>query len=361
MRFLAIATSLTLLAAVASPEDGRSEGGSTGAPEITPAVEQAIQKGLDYLAKAQSTNGSWKSSAPVATTSMCCLALMASGSTVSRGPFAEHVRLGIEYLVKRTSNSGFISDGVGGGASGMHGHGFAAMVFAESLGTIDDGDLYARVEEALRKAIRSIETSQNRYGGWNASPVASLTDDGSGAVAIMQIMALRSARSDGITIRHQVIERAKKYVLEMTTEDGWYQYNWGSRGGNRSCGLTGPGIYMLGALGEFDSTKYERGIKNIMTHSPFLSKNQSAGDQGWQSWYYYALFYCSLAIFQHGGEEWSTYYPAMRDDLVRRQGANGGWEDPYGGLYTAFALLSLELPYRQLPYFQEGGRGREGG
>lgn len=361
MRSFAVATVLILLITVASSDDGRSGDDAPRAAEITPAAEKAIQKGLDYLAKAQSANGSWKSSAPVATTAMCCLALMASGSTVSRGPFSEQVRLGIEYLVKRTSKSGFVSDGPSGGASGMHGHGFATMVFAECLGTIDDGDLYVRVEEALKKCIKRIEGSQNRYGGWNSAPDATATDDGSGAVAIMQIMALRSARSDGITVERKVIDRAKKYVLDMTTEDGWYQYNWGSRGGSRSCGLTGPGIYMLGALGEFDSPKYDRGVKNIMTNAPFLSGNRGGGDQGWQSWYYYALFYCSLAIFQHGGDEWEKYYPAMRDDLIRRQGSNGAWDDPYGGLYTAFALLSLELPYRQLPFFQEGGRGREGG
>ena len=79
MRFLAIATCLTLLIAVASPDDGRRGDTTVRATEITPGAEQAIQKGLDYLAKAQAANGSWKSSAPVATTSMCCLALMASG------------------------------------------------------------------------------------------------------------------------------------------------------------------------------------------------------------------------------------------------------------------------------------------
>lgn len=359
MRFVAVALAWTLTVSFATSQDG--DPGPTGAPEITPEAEKAIQKGLDRLARTQSANGSWSSSAPVATTSMCCLALMASGSTVSRGPYAGNVRRAIEYLLRRTARSGFIADGPGGGSSGMHGHGFATMLFAECLGTIDDGDLYAQVEDALKRAIRRIESTQNRYGGWNASPDANLTDDGSGAVAIMQIMALRSARSDGITIRHQVIEKAKKYVQEMTTADGWYQYNWGSRGGQRSCGLTGPGIYMLGALGEFDTPKYDAGIKNIMSRAPFISGNPKGGDQGWGSWYYYALFYCSLAIFQHGGEEWDRYYPAMRDDLVRRQAADGTWEDPYGGLYTAFALLSLELPYRQLPFFQEGGRGREGG
>lgn len=328
--------------------------------EVTDAASKSIEKGLNYLARTQQVTGAWNSSAPVATTSIICLAMMASGSTVSRGPFSEHVRRGIEFLLSRAERTGFIRDS-GNGASGMHGHGFATMTLAEALGTIEDRDLYDRVEEALSKAVHRIEQTQNRFGGWNASPDPSATDDGSGAVAIMQIMALRSARADGLTVRHDVIEKAKKYVLEMTTADGWYQYNWNARSGRQSCGLTGPGTYMIGALGLYDSPKYEAGIKNIMQSAPFLGGRMASADQGWQGWYYYALFYCALAIFQHGGDEWGKFYPAMRDDLIRKQGSDGAWEDPYGGLYTAFALLSLELPYRQLPLFQDGGRGREGG
>ena len=95
-------------------------------------------------------------------------------------------------------------------------------------------------------------------------------------------------------------------------------------------------------------------------NAPFLKGTRRGRDSGWSSWWYYTAFYASLAIYQHGGKEWKKWYPAIRDDLLKKQSRNGTWPDSYGGLYTAFAVLTLELPLRVLPIFQEGGRGAEG-
>lgn len=328
--------------------------------EITPAAQQAITRGLDGLAKRQGRNGNMQSSVPVAATSMACLAWMASGSTPDRGKYAENIRKGLQYILKMTSRSGYIAESASmfGGHSGMHGHGFATLFLAEVLGMIDDPDLYRQTRDALKRAVELLERAQNKFGGWNSGPDGNAGDDGSGAVAIMQIAALRAARNAGISVNQGTIDRAKKYLLEMTTSDGWYQYNYNSRGSHRSSGLTGPGMYMLGAMDLYEDQKYDKGIKNLMNSAPFLGK-RNANDYGWGSWYYYTLFYASLAIYQFGGEEWKKWWPAMRDDVVKRQRGDA-WDDPYGGLYSAFALLSLQLPYRFLPMFQDGGRGREG-
>lgn len=339
----------------ATPQDGS---------EITPRVESAIAKGLQYLQKNQTRTGEFRSSVPVATTSMAGLAFLASGSTPSRGQYRDNIRRALEYLVKMCGRDGYIQETGGammGGSSGMHGHGFATLFLGEALGMIEDPELYERVSQALRRAVQCIENSQNKFGGWNSSPNPSMTDDGSGAVAIMQIAGLRAARNAGISVRDQVIEKSKKYLLDMTNDSGWYQYNYNSRGSGRSSsGLTGPGMYMLGALGIFEHPKYAKGIKNIMEGAPFLGGARN-GDSGWSSWYHYTLFFSSLAIFQKGGRDWKKWYPAMREEVLRQQAADGSWSnDPYGGLYTSFAILSLQMPYRYLPFFQDGGAGREG-
>ena len=177
----------------------------------------------------------------------------------------------------------------------------------------------------------------------------------------MQIAGLRAARNAGISVKDGIIEKSKKYLLEMTNDAGWYQYNYNSRGGRNSSGLTGPGMYMIGALGMQDNPKYGKGIKNLMDHAPFLGGGGAGGDSGWGSWYHYTLFFSSLAIFQKGGAEWRKWYPAMREEVIKQQSPDGSvTNDPYGGLYTSFAILSLQLPYRYLPFFQEGGAGREG-
>jgi hypothetical protein len=331
--------------------------------ELTPRVESAIAKGLQYLQKNQTRTGEFRSSVPVATTSVAGLAFLASGSTPSRGQYRDAIRRGLEYIVKMCGRDGYIQESGGdmGGSSGMHGHGFATLFLGEALGMIEDPELYERVSQALRRAVHCIENSQNRFGGWNSSPNPSMSDDGSGAVAIMQIAGLRAAKNAGISIREQVIEKAKKYLLDMTNDSGWYQYNYNSRGSGRSSsGLTGPGMYMLGALGMIEHPKYVKGIRNILEGAPFLGGSRG-GDSGWSSWYHYTLFFSSLAIFQRGGADWKKWYPAMREETLRQQAADGSWSnDPYGGLYTSFAILSLQMPYRYLPFFQDGGAGREG-
>jgi hypothetical protein len=330
--------------------------------EITPRAENAIKKGLDYLAANQNRDGSvGRGSAPVCATALAGLAWMAYGDTPSRGKYAENIKRGINFLLKCSSRQGLIQEIGGGGSSGMHGHGFAVLFLAEVLGQIEDLDLFDKTRRALKQGVKLIEHSQNKFGGWNSQPDPNQTDDGSGAVAIMQIQALRSARESGITIKSEVIKKTKKYLLEMTSEDGWYAYNYGMRGGSHhSSALTGAGMYMLGAMDLWDHKKYTKGIAHLMNAAPFLGKS-SQGDGGWTSWYYYTAFYASLAIFQHGGKEWKKWYPKMRDELIKKQQSNGGWGDTsYGGVFDAFAVLTLELPYRLLPAFQAGGRGAEG-
>lgn len=327
-------------------------------PEVTAQVQAAVQKALGYLASRQGRTGAFPGQYSVATTSMACLAFLADGNTAHDGPFASQVRRGLEYLRRSCTRSGFVTENAG---SGMYGHGYATLVLAESLGMLRDPEEIEETRKVLTRAVGLLQRAQNRFGGWNSSPDGNATDDGSGAIAIMQITALRAARNAGVQVDATTIAKAKKYVSDMTNAEGWYAYNYGMRSSQRaSSALTGAGIYMLGVMDFHADPRYEKGIRNLMGHAPFLGRS-SAGDTGWSGWWYYTGFYSSLAIFQHGGEEWRKWYPAIRDELLRRQANSGAWTgDPYEGLFSAFAVLTLELPYRYLPIFQEGGRGAEG-
>lgn len=327
-------------------------------PEIDEKTEAAIEKGLDYLARLQQRDGSLRSNVAVAATSLAGLAWLAHGDTSDRGRYQPNVRDAVKYILKHVRRNGYIE--VSGSSAIMHGHGYAVLFLAQAYGTSSDPELRDDIRLGLTRAIRLIERSQNKFGGWNSSPNPNAQDDGSGAIAVMQIMGLRAGREVGIAVDTTCITKAKKYLKEMTNKSGWYQYNYGSRTGNRrSSALTGAGMYMLGAFDLYDDEKYAKGIANIMKGAPHLGGSAS-GDSGWQSWYLYTGFYSSIAIFQHGGKHWRRWWPAMRKALLSRQLGSGAWQDSYGGVYTALALLTLELPYRMLPVFQTGGKGREG-
>ncbi|MBI4835454.1 MAG: terpene cyclase/mutase family protein [Planctomycetes bacterium] len=328
-------------------------------PEITTQAIQAIDKGLKYFADHQLKNGSLGGGYPVAATSLAGLTWLASGHTPHRGKYSENIRRALKYIIGSQLKNGFIAGS--DTQSGMYGHGYSTLFLSESFGMLEDETLYEEVHDALKKAVHLLENSQNQFGGWNTAPDAQATDDGSGAVAIMQITALRAARNAGIWVNSGTINKAKKYIQEMTTADGWYQYNYGSRGGgHRSSALTGAGMYMMGAMDLYNEDKYKKGIQNLLASAPFLG-GKNPNDQGWTSWYLYTCFYSSLAIYQYGGADWVRWYAAIREELIKQQTNEGLWtNDAYGGIYSAFAMLTLQLPYRYLPIFQEGGRGAEG-
>jgi len=325
--------------------------------EFGQKIDQAVEKACKWLVNNQNKDGSQKSSYSCAATGLAGLAWLAHGSTPSEGPYAQNINLALDYVLKSSGPTGFISENGAFGPSGMYGHGYSTQFLGQVYGMIREETLSLRVKDVLTRAVRTIEGSQNQYGGWNSSPNGSLNDDGSGAIAVMQITALRAAESCGIPVRKSVIEKAKGYLLNMTNENGWYAYNWHARsnGTSGSIATTGAGMYMLGALGLHTDPKYVKGIANIMGNLPGKTSEGSFG-----GWYAYALFYASLAIFQHGGEQWDTWYKSMAETLIKTQNADGSWSDSYGGVFIALCTLSLELPYRYLPMFQDGGAGMEG-
>ena len=75
-----------------------------------------------------------------------------------------------------------------------------------------------------------------------------------------------------------------------------------------------------------------------------------------QAHYYYGHYYAVQAMYLAGGDYWSTWWPAIRHELLSKQAANsGGWLGHYaGGAYsTAMSLIILQMPKRYLPIFQK--------
>src|SRR5690349_3620841 len=97
---LAAATTTRLFAEDA-PADPAKKIGIAAQPnqvrgdEITPAAQQAIEKGLAYLASRQARNGSWsEGSSGAGITGLAGLALMSGGNLPGRGKYGENVQRG---------------------------------------------------------------------------------------------------------------------------------------------------------------------------------------------------------------------------------------------------------------------------
>tara|TARA_E500000318_G_scaffold5598_2_gene5841 strand:- start:168071 stop:169120 length:1050 start_codon:yes stop_codon:yes gene_type:complete len=341
---------IALFACTLAAQPSESGGGAQNNPltqEITPALDEAVSAGIAYLAQTQQPDGAWESGRygkNVAITSLACLALMSDGHMPGRGELGDVVDRGVDFILSTSKESGLITSEANNGP--MYGHGFATLFLGEVYGMTPGGDNSRadRVHEALVKAVRLIEQTQNEEGGWRYNPVPY---DADVSVTICQIMALRSARNAGIEVNAQVIDRAVEYVRLCQNPDGGFKYQLGS--GNSAWPRTAAGVASLFYAGIYEDDAIDNGLE-------YLNKNALPGSTSpSRSHYFYGQYYAVQAMYLAGGESWEIWWPAVRAELIAAQNDDGSWDDrsvgpPYG---TAMALIVLQMPKRYLPIFQK--------
>lgn len=341
-------TTLALLCSGACAQT--ASGGAQNNPaasEITPQLDETVRRGIAYLVANQSDDGSWDSGRygkNVAITALACLALMADGHIPGRGPYGDTVDRGLEFILSSCADSGLITSEANNGP--MYGHGFAALFLGEVYGMTPGGDnaRATRIHEALVKAVRLIEQTQNEDGGWRYNPVPY---DADVSVTICQIMALRSARNAGIEVSGEVIDRAVEYVRLCQNPDGGFKYQLGS--GNSAWPRSAAGVASLYYAGIYQDDAIDRALTYLEAQA--MPGRTSAT----RSHYFYGQYYAVQAMYLAGEEHWATWWPAIRQELIAMQNDEGSWDDrsvgkPYG---TAMALIVLQMPKRYLPIFQK--------
>src|SRR5260370_15240396 len=140
---------------------------------------------------------------------------MSAGNLPGRGKYGDTVTKCVKFVCDATQESVLIA------ADQTHGHmygdGFATLFLGEVYGMTHDD----KVKEKLQMAVRLIERTQNKEGGWRYQPVPYDADI---SVTICQIMALRAARDAGIKVEKDVIDKAVEYVKKYQNPDGGFSY-----------------------------------------------------------------------------------------------------------------------------------------
>jgi hypothetical protein len=332
---------------------GSTTGARAQGPErpelITSEAEKAIEKGLGYLARTQSRDGSWRSaggmgSFPVAMSSLAGLALLASGSTPNEGPYSANVRRTVDFLLDSSLASGVIAH-MAEESRPMHGHGFAMLFLGEAYGMERNPAQQARIRKVLGKAIDLTGRSQSAAGGWLYTP-----DSGGdeGSVTVTQIQGLRSCRNAGIKVPKSIIDRAVKYIENSANPDGSIRYRAQMGGDQGRPPITAAAVATLYNAGQYDNPI---AIKSL----EYLLKNvKGKENQVFAGHVFYGNLYMAQAMYLSGEANWRSFFPAMRDSLVQSQASDGSWNgDSVGTTYgTAIALIILQLPYANLPILQ---------
>jgi Prenyltransferase and squalene oxidase repeat len=329
-------------------EGGFSEGKRGDVPDgaaemITPQTERAIRSGLAWLAKQQNSDGSFGSGTyrgNIAVTSLAGLAFMASGSSPGRGPYGSQIDKALLYVMENTSQSGFIAVAAASTHGPMYSHGFGTLFLAEAYGMSHRPEL----REKLQKAVILIRDTQNFEGGWRYQPVRR---DADLSVTICQINALRAARNAGIFVPKETVENCIRYVKQSQNPDGGFRYML--QGGASSFPRSAAGVVALYSAAVYDAKEVEAGISYLKQFMPEIKLGNR------YSHYFYGHYYAAQALWIRGGEDWVAWFPAIRDELVRKQSVSSGgyWSDSICNEYgTAMALIILQMPNNYLPIFQ---------
>ncbi len=381
-------------AAALESEDGPSP---IKDPLVTKDQQRAVVRGLEWLAKSQSSGGSWgdPDETLVADTSLAVMSLMAGGNTVAaggwtdeearteapprlRGRYARNVRDGIEYLARlairdeRGRARGYIqADKV----SKMHGHGFATLALALACGNLGGGDIVEikeklgngvdanrltygeKVRYALERAVRLIERAQDPdSGGWLYDP---LPNGHEGSMTVTQIHALRAAQDAGVSVSGVVLRRAYQYVRDsqnLADQNlfGGFAYHKTLKG-RVSYALTGAALTTFYGLGRYGDIAEDT---DLIRHGMSYLDRTFEDALGARQWYYYGLYYGAQAIYQqHDRRRLRDLWPRIRRSILNHQSADGSFErvgdDGRSLEYcTSMATLTLQIPDETLPIFQ---------
>ena len=337
-------------ASVALAQDAPAETSAANDPvadEITPQLDDAVRRGLANLAASQNEDGSFgggRYARNVAITALAGLAFMADGNLPGRGEYAAVVERSLAYILANATENGLIAADAANGP--MYGHGFATLFLGEVYGmTAGGGDTAQadRVYEALSRACRLIERTQNDQGGWRYNPVPY---DADVSVTICQIMALRSARNAGLEIDKKVIDRAVEYVRQCQNPDGGFKYQLES--GTSAWPRSAAGVASLYYAGIYEDNAIDKGLA-------YLLETARPGKEANAAHYFYGHYYATQTMYLAGGSYWADWWPAIREQLIASQLDDGSWVDTsIGDAYgTAMGLIILQMPKRYLPIFQK--------
>jgi squalene cyclase len=334
---------LLLLAGLLAPSARAQDAAVPTLPEgVTKDTMQAIERGLAFLAREQNKDGSWRTgggfgSYPVCMSGLAGLALIASGSTAERGPYAKQVRRAVNFCLSQQQPNGLFAAPSEESRS-MYGHGFSILFLSQVYGMEEDIERQRRIRVALERGIALIAKAQSGDGGWLYTPDAN-GDEGS--VTVTQVQALRGCRNAGILVPKDTIDRAIRYIERSQNPDGGISYSVRSRGSRPA--ITAAACAVLYNAGKYDSPMAEKAFKYAWTYC-----KPTGGADGH---YFYTQLYMSQASWQKGDEYWRKYYPDIQRFLLRTQQGNGSWQGDHVGLVygTSIALLILQIPFNQLP------------
>lgn len=308
----------------------------------TTATRKAVEKGLDFLAKRQSADGSFGAGGyakNVGVVGLIATAFLSHGDMPGRGRFGGVVTKCLKYVLANAKQNGFINAADFAGYGPMYGHGFASLFLAETYGMTEDRSL----RSALSRAIQLSIDCQNKEGGWRYQAERNESDL---SVTICQIMALRAARNAGFVVPSETIDRGLSYVRKCQNANGGFVYQLALGGESEFPRSAGAAAALYGA-GLNEGPEIDAALGYLKKSLEGAARDPKTGH------FWYGHYYAAQALRRAGGEDWPKWYATIRDVILPLQQSDGSWSDEIGAEYaTAMACHFLQMPATYLPLFQ---------
>ena len=307
----------------------------------------STRRGLDYLARTQSSRGQW--STPPYFTALAALAgvaFLCSGSTATQGPYAKNISRTTDFVLSKSRPNGLLGDPTTD-MRYTYGHGFGMLFLSQVLGEEGFADRREEILTALRKAIEFCGNAQTASGGWGYVSAREGNDYDEGSTTITQVQGLRGCRNAGIAVPTEIVDRAKQYMYRCQNEDGGISYSSNQMGTSRPA-ITAASLAALYNAGDYDSEH----VPEMQAYCKRELYDLKSSEAAFGHWHYSYLYY-SQVVYREGDEQWLGFRDQLYDRIAREQRSDGSWDGQIHPVYiTACNLIMLQIDLGYLPIFQ---------
>lgn len=329
--------------------------------------DDAVIKGLAWLAKQQRKDGSWSLTGPYtlasgdenrsAATGMALLAFLGNGNTHNRGTYKLEVDRGVKYLLKIQKRDGDLFVGENRKQPWLYSHAQCTIVLCELYAMTHD----SRLREPAERAVQFAVEAQGAEGGWKYWPKQPLGDT---SVSGWIMMALQSARMAGLAVPQDSLDRFSGY-LDAAQDKGGSRYGY-EINHQFTKAMTAEGLLCRQYLG------WSQSDPRLRDGAEYLTSPENLPNWADRDVYYW--YYATQMLHHMEGQYWIKWNDVMKPLLVKKQvnaglemgswspfDAAGGDFDQWGAfggrLYvTCLSIYILEVYYRHLPLYTDASK-----
>jgi hypothetical protein len=313
-------------------------------------IDEASQKGLKWLVSVQGQDGGWgqdggnegdnrkgvnleSTGNDLANTSLVCLALLRSGTSMTEGPYRDALRKGVDYVLRNVEAAKAegleVTDRKGTQIQRKLGSYIdtflSTMLLSEIDGRMADDEGQKRVRASLGKCIAKIEKNQQKDGSWNQG-------DGWAPIISTSIASrsLYNAQQKGNAVDVACLAKVENYT-KGNFDAKKKQFN----------GQAGAGVELYVAAQSLEQTSRpapavlaepamakdaeEKKVLRDAATEKLGAANFVAGFGSMGGEEFVSYLNISDSLLRSGGKEWTQWNAKIKERLVKLQNQDGTW------------------------------------